>query len=224
MAEELGKFADVLEQAEDFDTALQSLVCKALTEHSRIIFGGNGYSQEWKEEAVRRGLSNLSSTAEALPTYISDKNIDLVTRHGIFTETEFRARHTIHLEAYNKMVNIEARTMVDMAVHQLLPAALHYTCTLCGGVASKKALGVSCRAETALIEKLSGASDALYDNVEALRFSLAAVPAEPQTAAGYYHDVVIPGMVAVRTEADALEALTDKSYWPYPTYSDLLFY
>ena len=224
MAEELGKFADVLEQAEDFDTALQSLVCKALTEHSRIIFGGNGYSQEWKEEAVRRGLSNLSSTAEALPTYISDKNIDLVTRHGIFTETEFRARHTIHLEAYNKMVNIEARTMVDMAVHQILPAALHYTRTLCGGVASKKALGVSCRAETALIEKLSGASDALYDNVEALRFSLAAVPAEPQTAAGYYHDVVIPGMVAVRTEADALEALTDKSYWPYPTYSDLLFY
>ena len=97
MAEELSKFADVLEKAPDFDAALQNLVCKALTDHSRIIFSGNGYSQEWKEEAARRGLSNLASTAEALPTYISDRNIDLVTRHGIFTENEFRARHTIHL-------------------------------------------------------------------------------------------------------------------------------
>ena len=224
MAEELGKFADELEQAEDFDPALQDLVCKALTNHSRIIFSGNGYSDEWKEEAARRGLSNLSSCAEALPTYISEKNIDLVTRHGIFTETEFRARHTIHLEAYNKIVNIEGRTMMDMAIHQILPAAMRYTHDLCAGLTAKKSLGVAAKAETALIEKLSAASDALYDHVEALRFALAAVPKEPETAAKYYRSVVVPAMEDVRREADVLEALTDKSYWCYPTYSDLLFY
>ena len=224
MAEELGKFADALEQAEDFDAELQKLVCKTLTDHSRIIFSGNGYSDEWKEEAARRGLSNLSSTAEALPTYVSEKNIDLVTRHGIFTETEFRARHNIHLESYNKKVAIEARTMMDMAIHQILPAALHYTRDLCDGVSSKKALGLRCKAEMELLEKLTAASDALYDNVEALRFSLGAVPKEPETAAKYYRTVIVPGMEDVRREADILEALTDKAYWPYPTYSDLLFY
>ena len=224
MAEELGKFADELEQAEDFDAALQNLVCRTLTEHSRIIFGGNGYSQEWKEEAARRGLSNHPSTAEALPSYVSQKNIDLVTRRGIFTEAEFRARYAIHLEAYNKIVNIEARTMVDMVVHQILPAALHYTRSLCDSVNAKKSLGAGCRAENALIEKLAAASDGLYDNMEQLKAALAAVPKNAEAAAAYYHDVVIPGMDALRKEADLLEAMTDKSYWPYPTYSDLLFY
>ena len=224
MAEELSKFADVLEQAEDFDAALQNLVCKALTDHSRIIFGGNGYSQEWKEEAARRGLSNLASTAEALPTYISDRNIDLVTRHGIFTENEFRARHTIHLESYNKKLNIEGRTMVDMALHQILPAAMQYTRSLCDAAAAKHALDIPARAEKNLISKLSAASDALYDNVERLHNCLAIVPWEPAAAAKYYRSVIVPAMEAVREEADILEALTDKSYWPYPTYSDLLFY
>ena len=224
MAEELGRFADAREKAEVFDAELQKLVCEALTEHSRIIFSGNGYSEDWKAEAKRRGLSNLSSTAEALPTYISEKNIDLVTRHGIFTENEFRARHTIHLESYNKIIAIEARTMMDMAIHQILPAALHYTRDLCDGVSSKKALGLRCKAETELLDKLTAASDALYDNVETLRFSLAAVPVEPETAANYYHSVIVPAMEAVRKEADILESLTDKAYWPYPTYSDLLFY
>ena len=224
MAEELSKFADVLEKAEDFDAALQKLVCKVFTDHQRILFDGNGYADAWKEEAARRGLSNLSSTAAALPTYIQPKNIDLVVRHGIFTETEFRARYAIHVEAYNKIVNIEARTMVDMALHQILPAAIHYTRDLCGTVNAKKDVGASCRAETRLISRLSQHTDALYDAIDALKEALTAVPKEAEAAAASYHDVVIPAMGLIRKEADVLEELTDKSYWPYPTYSDLLFY
>lgn len=224
MAEQLCRFADVLEGAEDFDKALHDLVCEAFTNHQRILFDGNGYSQEWKEEAERRGLSNYPSAAVCLPAYIQDKNIDLVVRHGIFTETEFRARYAIHLEAYNKIVAIEARTMLDMAVHQILPAALHYTKALCDTLTAKKSVGASCHAESVLIRHLSLHTDSLYDAVDTLRHVLEAVPKNTEAAARYYYDSVVPGMNALRTEADMLETMTDKSYWPYPTYSDLLFY
>jgi len=224
MAEELSKFADVLENAEDFDKTLHDLVCEAFTNHQRIIFDGNGYSDEWKQEAARRGLSNYPSTAEALAHYVTDKNIQLVTSHGIFTETEFRARHAIHMEAYNKVVNIEARTMVDMALHQILPAALHYTRDLCGTVKAKKELGASCKAESVLIRHLSEHTDSLYDSIDALRHALEATPSETEAAAFHYHDKIVPVMTKLRGHADYLEQLTDKSYWPYPIYSDLLFY
>ncbi len=224
MAEELSRFADRLEKAEDFDATLHDLVCEAFTKHQRILFDGNGYSDEWKAEAMRRGLSNLPSTAECLPTYVSEKNIDLVVRHGIFTETELRARYAIHLEAYNKIVAIEARTMVDMARRQIMPAAMRYAQELCGGVSGKQALGIHCRAESALVNQLSQHTDSLYDAIELLSRALGNVPKEAKAAAMYYHDTVIPGMNALRSEADILESLTDKSYWPYPTYSDLLFY
>ena len=224
MAEELGRFADILEQAEDFDAALQKLVCQALTDHSRIIFSGNGYSEEWKQEAARRGLSNHASTAEALPTYISEKNIDLVTRHGVFTETEFRARYNIHLEAYNKVVAIEAKTMIDMALHQILPAAMGYARELCDGIISKQAVGASCWAERGIVSDLSAACDRLYDHVQSLKGALNQVPANPEEAAMHYRQVVVSYMEEVRHQADILESLTDKSHWPYPTYSDLLFY
>nr|MBQ8245230.1 glutamine synthetase III [Oscillospiraceae bacterium] len=224
MAEELSKFADILETAEDFDAALHSLVCEAFTKHSRILFDGNGYSDAWKEEAAARGLSNYPSTAECLPALIQEKNIDLVTRRGIYTEMEFRARYAIHLEAYNKIVAIEARTMLDMAVHQILPAAMHYTRDLCNSLTVKQSLGVSCNAETVLVRNLSRHTDSLYDAIDILRHAMAEVPKAPEAAAMYYHDTVVPGMNALRSEADILEDLTDKSYWPYPTYSDLLFY
>ena len=224
MAEELGRFADRLEKADNFDATLHELVCEAFTRHQRVLFDGNGYSNAWKEEAVRRGLSNYPSTAECLPTYVQDKNIALVVRHGIFTEAELRARYAIHLEAYNKIVAIEAKTMLDMAVHQILPAAIHYSKDLCDALLVKKNVGVSCRAETLLVRDLSVHIDALYDTIDILRHALDAVPKNAEAAAMYYHDTIIPGMNALRTEADALEAMTDKSYWPYPTYSDLLFY
>ena len=224
MAEELSKFADILENAEDFDTALHQLVCDVFTKHQRILFDGNGYSEEWKEEAVRRGLSNYPSTAECLPSLIQEKNIDLVVRRGIYTESEFRARYAIHLEAYNKIMAIEARTMVDMALHQILPAAMHYTRDLCNTMTVKQQLGVPCNAETVLVKNLSLHTDALFDAIHILHHALEDVPKNAEAASRFYYGTVVPGMKAIRSHADELEALTDKSYWPYPTYSDLLYY
>jgi len=224
MAEELRQFADILEGAEDFDKALHQLVCKAFTDHQRIIFDGNGYSEEWKQEAARRGLSNYPSTAECMESYLARKNIDLVTSHGIFTETEFRARHAIQLETYNKTVNIEALTMADMAQHQILPAALRYCRDLCDGIRGKKELMMPCRAETALLKELSETVDNFHDALGSLRSALSSVPGDTVAASNYYHTQVVPAMKTLRTHADILEQLTDKAYWPYPTYSDLLFY
>ncbi len=224
MAEELQKFADRLEKAEDFDAALQNLVCEVFTNHQRIIFNGNGYSEEWKQEAALRGLSNHASTAESLPTYLAQRNIDLVLRHGIFTEAEFHARHDIHVDNYCKIINIEAMTSVDMALHQILPAAVSYTSSLCKAIQRKQALGLSCNAELALSKQLSAATDALYDYSQKLKEHLKDVPQCKEDAACYYHNVINADLDALRKEADILEQLTDKSYWPYPTYADLLFY
>ena len=224
MAEELGKFADELEQADDFDTALQKLVCRTFTEHQRIIFDGNGYSEEWKEEAARRGLSNYPSTAQCLPSYISKKNIDLVTSHGIYTEDEFRARYEIYLDAYRKIINIEAKTCLDMTLHQILPAAVRYTKDLCKGILSKKQLGIPCQAEDAIARRLSDATDKMYLCCEKLREDLTHIPEGKENIVNYYHDTIVSDMQNLRKQADIMESLTDKSYWPYPTYSDLLFY
>ncbi|MBQ4641298.1 MAG: glutamine synthetase III [Oscillospiraceae bacterium] len=224
MAEELGKFADELEQADNFEAALQKLVCKALTDHQRIIFNGNGYSQEWKDEANRRGLSNYPSTAECLPTYVDDKQIQLVTKRGIYSESEFRARYEVHLDAYRKIVNIEARTCIDMVQHQILPAAIRYSKALAETILSKKHLGFSCDAETRIAARLSEATDALYRNCRKLENDLTKIPEGKEVIARYFHDVIVSDMQAIRTEADILESLTDKNLWPYPTYSDLLFY
>ena len=224
MAEELGKFADILEHAEDFHAALQALICDTFTQHQRIIFNGNSYGQEWEDEAEKRGLSNLRSTAKCLPSYISAKNIELVTKHGIFTAREFLARHEIHLEAYSKIINIEAQTSVDMVLHQILPAALAYSKSLCEGILAKQPLAIPCAAEKALAASLSAATDAVYTKCEKLRKDLCAVPSGGEAAVAYYHDVIVTDMEDLRADADLLEQLTDKSYWPYPTYSDLLFY
>ena len=225
MAEELGQFADILEKADDFDASLQKLVCDTLKAHQRIIFNGNGYSNDWREEAAQRGLSNLSSTAEALPAYIAEKNIALVTKRGIFSEEEFRARHEIHMEAYCKVVNIEAKTTLDMAIQQILPAAVHYSSDLALAVQRKKDLGIQAKAECALLSRLAEHTDSLYAACEQLRANLENVPKEgTQTAMIYFRNTIVTDMTTIRFHADILEQLTDKSYWPYPTYSDLLFY
>jgi len=224
MAEELSKFADILEAADDFDSALQELVCDTFTKHQRIIFNGNGYSEEWEQEAARRGLSNLNTTAKALPTYISEKNIDLVTRHGIYTEAEFRARYEIHLESYVKLIRIESKSMVDMSLHQILPAAMRYSSDLAQAVLRKKELGISAKAENDLTRRLSQTIDNLYEKTEQLAKDIKAIPANSYDATMYCSEVLVSDMNALRKDADLLEKLTDKSYWPYPIYSDILYY
>ncbi len=225
MAEELGKFADALEKAEDFDATLQTLICDALTNHQRIIFNGNGYSSDWTLEAARRGLSNYASTNAALPSYISEKNLDLVTRRRIFSAEEFRARYEIHLEAYVKTVRIEARTMVDMIRKQILPAVFDYTRDLAQGIALKQAAGLPCKSEMELLNRLSTTADRLYETCEALNTHVQSIPTEQDLRrADYCHDVLLRDMAYARKDADTLEALVGKSRWPYPTYSDLLFY
>ena len=224
MAEELGKFADILEKAEDFDAALQTIVCDAFTQHQRIIFNGDGYSDDWKKEAEQRGLSNLRSTPEALPTYVSEKNLELVTRHGIFTENEFRARNEIHLETYRKTIGIEGRTMVDMILHQILPAALAYSSDLAEAIERKRKAGVPAKTEQSLAQRLSECCDRLYVKCEDLHAALKATPKENAQAVQYLYTTVIPLMESARKDADLLEKLTASSYWPYPTYSDILYY
>ena len=224
MAEELGKFADILEAAEDRDAALQKLVCDAFTQHQRIIFNGNGYSKQWQEEAEKRGLSNFPSSFEALPNYVSQKNIDLVTRHGIFTEPEFRARYDIFLDNYCKTVKIEAKTMIDMVLHQILPASMAYSTTLAEGAAKKSRLNVQSHAEKELADRISKIADRLYDNCGGLMECLKGVPEENRTAAQYLGSQVVTQMENIRRDADLLEQLTAKDHWPYPTYSDILFY
>jgi glutamine synthetase len=224
MAEELSQFADILEKAEDRETALQQLVCDAFTNHQRIIFNGNGYSDDWKAEAARRGLSNYPTTAEALPHYISQKNIDLVTNHGIYTEPEFRARYEIHLDSYSKHMRIEAKTMVDMVMHQILPAALRYSSDLTESVLRKEQAGIPAMAERDLATRISETCSTLYTYTEKMVADLKNVPEGSHPIAEYFGSVIVSDMKTVRKNADRLEKLTDRSYWPYPIYSDILFY
>ena len=225
MAEELQDFADVLEKSQNFDHDLQTLICSALTEHQRIIFNGNGYSGDWVKEAEKRGLSNLRSTAECMPAYVSDKNIALVTKHGIFTETEFRARYEIHMDTYCKVIRIEAQTMLEMIRRQILPATMGFADSLCQGLANRVRALQPCKAEQKLAKQLADNIDSLYDAAATLELALDQVPEGDSAAvAGYYHDVIITDMEQARGYADTLETLTAKDRWPFPTYSEILFY
>ena len=223
MAEELQQFADELEPSADFQGDLQKLIRRVFTEHQRIIFNGNGYDGNWIAEAERRGLSNLRSTADALPAYIQPKNIDLFVKHGVYTEEEVRARYEIHVENYRTVLSIEASTMIDMIRHEILPAVSGFAAELCERGFKKKETGSSCRYETATAQKLSALTDTLMDGCVKLEADLAAIPSGPEEAMRYCHDVLIPDMTAARETADQLEALTGAKAWPFPVYSELLF-
>ena len=223
MAEELKQFADELETSKDFQSDLQKLIRKTLTEHQRIIFNGNGYDDAWIAEAEKRGLSNLTSTADALPMYTAKKNMDLFIKHGIYTKEEIEARAEIHIENYSAVISIEAKTMVDMIRHQILPAVSRYASDLCQRAASKEGLGVPCKYETSSAKEIGKLTDALLSACDKMEQDLEKMPADSKKAMDYCHQTIIPDMAEARETADQLETLTDSKYWPFPVYSDLLF-
>ena len=223
MAEELQQFADELESSEDFQTDLQKLIRRVFTDHQRVIFNGNNYTQEWLDEAQRRGLVNLPTAADALPMYNSPKNVALFTKHGIYTEAEINARAEIHVENYSTVVSIEARTMVNMIRHQILPAVSAYCGELCRRAAAMEPFGVSCLYESATAREMGIYTDRLLEQCNLLEKNLGKIPHNAKEAMAFCRQTLIPLMAKARDSADHLEELTDSKYWPFPVYSDLLF-
>lgn len=227
VAEELKQFADALEQADDFNEAMNALVKKTISEHKRIIFNGNGYSDEWQTEAEKRGLLNLKSTVDALPSLTKEKNIQLFSSHKVYSEAEVISKYEILLENYSKIINIEALTMIDMVNKDYLPAISAYTVELSNTVISKKSVSeqISCEAETGLITRLSDLSAKIYSTVNHLSEieRKAAATDDAYTQARLYHDEVFATMNQLRDYVDAAEAITAEDYWPVPSYGDLIF-
>ena len=228
VAESLKIYADRLENVDDFETALHDMIKKTIKDHKRIIFNGNGYDDAWIKEATEeRGLLNLRTTPDAMPAMIADKNVKMLTAHKIFSPAELHSRYEILLENYSKTVNIEALTMVDMARKEILPAVEGYTKSLAETLAAKKAAvaGLPCKYETATITKLSELSDEIADATADLDGEIAKFQAieDVTKAANDIRDVILGKMDALRAVCDEAETITAKEFWPFPTYSDLLF-
>jgi glutamine synthetase len=223
MAHELMLFADELENAEDFDDSVAHLIRRELTAHRRIIFDGNGYDESWLAEAKLRGLSNLSTAVDALPAYVAEKNVRLFTEHSIYTREEVDARYNIHVENYNATIEIEARTMIDMIRKDILPAVSKYGTALCKGFSMRKDLGLPYKYEENNARNNGMLSDCLHDACSKLERDLCNVPAHPEEAMRFCHDVLVPDMNECRSYSDELETITQREAWPFPTYSDLLF-
>ncbi|MCI9317675.1 MAG: glutamine synthetase type III [Oscillospiraceae bacterium] len=226
MAEELSQFADRLEGAADFNAELHELIRDTLRAHQRIIFNGNGYEDAWVEEARRRGLSNLACTADALQTYLKPRHVELFSKHNVFTEEELAARNEIHLQNYCEVVGIEARTMIDMVKRNIFPAVIRFSGDLAKAVRCKKAAlpELDCSDEEDLVRRLSGLSAEMMRQTSALEAALAGVQfADAYEAAHYYKYTVFAIMDALRAAVDSLEVITSAEYWPYPSYTDLLF-
>ena len=223
----LKQFADELEKAADFNSALRSLIKREIDAHWRIVFNGNGYDQSWLEEAKKRGLLNLRTLPDAMARYLDEKNVRLYTEMGVYTEVEMQSHYEIKLEKYAQVLNIEVETMLEMINKDILPAAFKYMNAVSKTALNLKAAfpGAAARAETALLEKLDGLTDALSDKAAELdRLHLAAKNAgDCMAVARAYADSVIPAMAAARAVADEIEPLLGEEYKPYPCYEDLLF-
>ena len=225
VAEELRQFADELEGAADFKAALLALIKREVAAHKRIIFNGNGYDDAWVAEAECRGLHNLKSTADALPHYTDKANVELFTRHNVYTREEMESREEALLEEYYKTLHIEALTMSDMVREEILPACIGYEKDLADAVKMKKEAGVSGGMEAGLLGRISALIEELYNQCSVLDKAVADAPkGDSRETVNYYHDVILAAMDKVRTAADQLETLVGKKYWPFPTYSDILFY
>ena len=228
VAKELKGYADELEGAEDFTSAVIALVERTIRDHRRVIFNGNGYTAEWEAEAAKRGLPNKKNTPAALPALIEPKNIALMEEFGVLTKVEMESRYEVEMEHYSKIINIEALTMLEMARKQLLPAVNSYMSELANTAASKLAVSenISVRSETKTLTKLSADADAMSDAVDTLQDAVDASKALPTEAekAVAFHDNVLPAMDALRAAADDAETICGEDYWPLPSYSKMLYY
>ncbi len=226
VAEVLDEFADELEKADDFNVALNALIKRTISENQAIVFNGNGYSAEWPIEAEKRGLNNLKSTPDALVHFTDKKNIDLFTKHSVYTEAEMYSRVEILLEEYCKTLNIEALTMVDMAKKDILPAAASYIKDLAKTAELSKACGAVAEFETSMVQRLSKLTSQTYTKLGELEDIIVKCNTieDASELANYYHDVVFVAMGELRAYADEIETLVGEKYWPYPTYGEMLFY
>ena len=225
VADAFAEACDVLEKADDFDLAVHDLIKKYATEHQRIVFGGNGYSDEWVAEAERRGLPNIKSMVEAIPALTTDKSINLFEKYKVFTKAELESRAEIKYENYSKAINIEARTMIDMATKQIIPAVIKYTKELADTINAVKAAGADVSVQSELLTEISAL---LVESKSALKAltevtEKAAEMEEGEEQARYYHFTVVQAMDALRAPVDKLEMIVDKEAWPMPSYGDLMF-
>ena len=227
VAESLDYISDYLEGKDDLDKALNEVLKKILKEHKAIIFNGNNYAPEWVVEAESRGLLNLKSSAEALPHYTDEKNIKLFEKHGVYTKLELESRKEILLEKYSQTINIEALTMLEMIKKDIIPAVCNYSKDLTESALAKKDLSsdIDISLETNLVSKISSLSSCLAKKTADLEKVLLGAKDcdDSEKLAKYYHDTVLSQMNEVRAIADELETLVGKGYWPFPTYTDLLF-
>ena len=225
VAEAFAEACDVLEKADDFDMAVHDLIKKYATEHQRIIFNGNGYADAWVEEAERRGLPNIKSMVEAVPALVTEDTVSMFEKFKVFTKAELESRVEIKYENYSKAINIEARTMIDMASKQIIPAVIKYTKSLADTVLAVKEAGVDASVQAGLLKETSAllaATKSALDALSAVTDKAAAMD-EGEEQARFYHFDVVPAMETLRTPVDKLEMIVDKEAWPMPSYGDLIF-
>ena len=228
VAKSLHDYADELEGAEDFESAVIALIKRTIHDHRRVIFNGDGYTEAWEKEAERRGLPNAKYTPLAMKALLADKNIRLMEQFGVLTKTEMHSRYEVEVEHYSKVINIEALTMLEMLRKQVMPAVAGYSSEVASAAAAKQAVSdkLSVRSETKLLEKLSAGADELSDAIDQLQEAVDQATAESdEPAKSYlYHDAVLPAMEEARKASDTLERICSEDYWPLPSYSRMLYY
>ena len=228
VAKSLHDYADELEGAEDFESAVIALIKRTIHDHRRVIFNGDGYTEAWEKEAERRGLPNAKYTPLAMKALLADKNIRLMEQFGVLTKTEMHSRYEVEIEHYSKVINIEALTMLEMLRKQIMSAVAGYSSEVASAAAAKQAVSdkLSVRSETKLLEKLSAGADELSDAIDALQEAVDKATAESdEPAKSYlYHDAVLPAMEKARKASDILERICSEDYWPLPSYSRMLYY
>ena len=225
VCEAFDSFSERLEKAKDFDSEVHSIIRETYKAHKRIIFNGDGYSEQWQEEAEKRGLLNLADTVSALPYYTDKKNIELFEKYNVYSEAELKSRESINIERYNKSLHIEGLTAIRMAKEQILPVLSKVSADLCLNLSAKEGAGMSAKYERTVAEKLSCLCDSIYSDASMLETAIKAAEENEDILekATAYRDNIIPIMNSMRKSVDTAETLIDENEWPYPNYCDLLY-